>query len=203
LDLEHIRPSMEKDLVDLKATYCIDENIPVICGIFRLSPEKRPLFFLEIIARLKQQLENLRVILVGEGTLRLQIKTRIKELQLEDTVILAGRKSDVAAILSLSTLLLHTSFLEGTPNVVLEAQYLGVPVVVTAGGGAAEAVENGVTGYVKDNNDKNGLVSACIDLLTDQEKYRAFSKAGPVFVEQKYSLQQMVDVMEGLYQWPS
>ncbi len=200
LDFDSIKRPDSKTLHQVRKQFDLSGQLtPVICGIFRFLPEKRPLFFLEVVAQLKAEIGALKVIMVGEGALNMQINRKIHELDLENTVVLAGRKSDVAEILSVSDLLLHTSYLEGTPNVVLEAQYLGVPVVATKGGGTTEAVKNNITGFIRDNNDKNGLVSACVRLLTDKHLYQEFSKAGPEFVMKEYNLMKMVDTMEKLY----
>ena len=59
----------------------------------------------------------------------------------------------MATYLGVADVVLHTAEFEGTPNSLLEAQYLQKPVVTTPAGGAAEAVKNGVTGRVVDADD--------------------------------------------------
>ncbi len=178
----------------------ITRETPVIAGIFRFYPEKRPLFFLQVVAEIKRRMGELKVIMIGEGALIMQLTRQIRVLGLEGTVILAGRQANVAEILFISDLLLHTSYLEGTPNVVLEAQYLSVPVVATAGGGTVEAVLDDETGFIRANDDKEGLVEASVQLLSDRALHQRLAAAGPGFVEREFGLEKMVETMETLYQ---
>jgi len=199
VDFSIIKRPNEKEVDKIKLDLGLCESDSVICGIFRFSPEKRPLFFLDVIFELKHKVPNLKVIMVGEGPLDTDVKWKIRDLGLENIVTQVGRKNNVAAIMSISKLLLHTSYLEGTPNVVLEAQFLGIPVVATKGGGTIEAVQDGVSGYIRGNDDKKGLVEACVSLLSDKHMRDTFGKAGSEFVSRVYSLNKMVSAIEAVY----
>ena len=58
-----------------------------------------------------------------------------------------GVTGDILPAMSIMDLLLLTSRAEGVPNVLLEAQWVGTPVVTTDVGGAKEAIEPGITGW--------------------------------------------------------
>src|SRR5262249_40888567 len=107
----------------------IAPDAPVVVGGFRLDTEKRPRVFLECVARLRERIAGLRVVMVGVGTLLGAVRRRVAELSLERTIVMLGQRREVPLILAGSDVLLLTSDWEGTPNALLEAQHSGcVPV---------------------------------------------------------------------------
>jgi glycosyltransferase involved in cell wall biosynthesis len=166
---------------------------PILTGIFRLSGEKQPFLFLKVVELLHRKLPALKVILAGEGALFVEIQHTIRQKNLEKTVHLLGRRDDVAALMKVSDVFLLTSKQEGTPNVVLEAQYLGVPVVATRVGGVPDAMLDGVTGFLCSPDDPEEIAGKCLDLLKDRNKRRTMGRAGSDFIRTHFSLQSMVD----------
>jgi glycosyltransferase involved in cell wall biosynthesis len=116
-----------------------------------------------------------------------------RELGLEANVTLLGRRNDVAALMSCSSLLLLTSTHEGMPNVVMEAQLLGLPVVATRAGGTADLVLDGVTGSLRPIGDVRGLANACLSILNDPELRRRMGEAGRMHMAQDFSRKAMTD----------
>jgi len=92
-------------------------------------------------------------------------------------------------------LVLMSSF-EGLPNVLIEAQYLGVPVVSTPAGGASECFIEGVTGHVLNCADKTDLdlasekVSALIGRAHDAA---IFEPATRDFLDPNFSVSRMLE----------
>jgi glycosyltransferase involved in cell wall biosynthesis len=159
--------SNEASLGELKRVLRLNGGVPVILGAFRLSEEKQPLVFLDVCARVAKARSEVRVMIAGEGSLREQMMEKIHQLGLEETVVLLGRRTDMAALMSLAHLLLHTSSLEGMSNVCLEAQVLGVPVVATRAGEISSIVEDGTTGFVTPIGDVDALAERCVTILDD------------------------------------
>jgi colanic acid/amylovoran biosynthesis glycosyltransferase len=88
--------------------------------------------------------------IVGDGEDRERIEYTIRDLALTDQVRIVGKQTpqDVAVLLKSSHLLLHASVSEGIANVVLEAMSCGTPVIAFEAGGLAEAVRDGVDGFL-------------------------------------------------------
>ena len=74
--------------------------------------------------------------------------------------------------MTLADLLLHASTKEGMPNVVVEAQMMGTPVVATDTGATSNIVADGVTGLIRPVGDYTSLAEACVTLLADRSKAR-------------------------------
>ena len=67
--------------------------------------------------------------LVGKGELEEEIQKRVKELNLEDSVIFTGTRDDVGALLSAFDIFVFPSFFEGLSVILIEAQCNGLPVI--------------------------------------------------------------------------
>ena len=102
-----------------------------ILGVGSLIPIKNFRSFLEIISKLRADYPALRCTIAGEGPMRPELETYIKEHQLSGTVQLAGRlpRETVLEIMRKSRILLHTSEYEGQGYVLIEALAAGISVV--------------------------------------------------------------------------
>lgn len=172
----------------------------LMVGVFRLSAEKQPMLFFEVARRALAAFSDLMVVIVGTGPLRTELEAAIVEHGLESRFLVRDHRRDVAGLIAAADLLLMTSCYEGTPNVVLEAQALGCPVVGTRSGGTSEAILDRRTGRLLDVDDLDGLCAAVRELLGDEALRREFGAAGPAFVAERFGLTRMVDETIESYQ---
>jgi glycosyltransferase involved in cell wall biosynthesis len=85
-------------------------------------------------------------------------------------------------------LVVQSSLTEGLPNVMLEAAYLGVPVVATDAGGTGEAIEHGVNGWLVPVGSVTALVTGLCRYLENPEDFIVMANAGRQRVEAKFSM---------------
>lgn len=109
-----------------------------------------------------------------------------------------GSRSDVPALLAASDLAVLPSHQEGFSNAILEAMAAGLPTVVTDAGGNAEAVVNGVTGYVVPPQNPKALAEAIRCLSLDPRRAE-FGERGRQRLVEEFSLKACVDAYESLY----
>jgi glycosyltransferase involved in cell wall biosynthesis len=188
IDVDSLSRPAEDALQRLREEIGLPEAAPLIVGVFRLSEEKQPHVFLEVCKRLHREFPALRVAIAGIGPLLAEVERTRDVMGLTDVVKLLGRRDDVPAIMSIASLVLLTSTLEGMPNVLLEAQALGVPVVATRVGGVPDCVEHGRTGFVVASEDADGLVGACRRLLLDPALARSMGHSGAKLMRESYSI---------------
>ena len=176
------------------------ETDRLVSGVFRLAEDKQPDVFLDVVRRVRTRLPNLRVMLVGAGDLANHVARRVQAEGMGDFVQLLGRRSDVATILLASDANLLTSKLEGTPNIALESQYLGTPIVATAGGGTVDAVADGITGFLAAVGDVDALANHLSRVLIDDALRAPLAAAGPKFVQARFGLDAMVQRTFAVYE---
>lgn len=109
----------------------LSENSFVCGNVGRLSQEKNPSFIISIFEEIKALREDSKLILVGDGSLRKELETLIREKNLQNSVILTGKRRDVQALLASFDVFLMPSLFEGTPISALEARSSGLPCLIS------------------------------------------------------------------------
>jgi len=175
------------------------EDASVVGGAFRLDTEKQPELFLDVVRRVTVDVKALHVLIAGTGPLEGRMREILRRDAMEGYVRLLGPRTDVERVFLASDVLLLTSTLEGCPNAVLEAQYLGVPVVATAGGGTTDAVMHDRTGFLAGVHDAPVLAAHLTRLLTDDGLRRRFAADAHTFVVEAFDLDRMVDLTALVY----
>lgn len=187
LDAERFRPADPDAREAARARMGIAAGTPVIAGVFRLSHEKGPLRFIDVVDRVRGRIPGLRVLLAGDGPLAGEVDEAIRVRRLEETVLRVGLREDVATIMGASDVVLLTSDYEGTPNVILEAQAMGVPVVASAVGGVPESMADGETGFAVAGDDPDLLAGRCAELLENVALRSRFGARGRSFVQERFN----------------
>jgi asparagine synthase (glutamine-hydrolysing) len=179
----------------------IQPSEPVVLGVFRLTEEKEPANFVEVCAGLVAIYPKLRALVAGTGQLLPQLQLMVRERGLESNIKFIGRRSDIATLMTVADLLLLTSKKEGMPNVVLEAQLMGLPVVATDVGGTPDALVPNVTGFLCPVGDVAALRAACLCLLRDEALAQEMGEAGrrhaAVAFDKHLMAQRYLDLLSG------
>jgi glycosyltransferase involved in cell wall biosynthesis len=179
----------------------VQPDARLVLGVFRLATEKRPALWLEVAneALSRRQYRDLVFAIAGAGHLREQMDEVSARLQMNDRFRRIEPQGDIGSLYMAADAFLLTSEQEGLPNVVLEAQFYGLPVVATAVGGTPEAMLDGVTGRVVASSDPSLLGAALIEVLNDALLARSATAEGPKFVKTNFSIEQMIRSTLDLY----
>jgi glycosyltransferase involved in cell wall biosynthesis len=174
---------------DLRVELKIPSDKIVVGGMFRFHSDKHPELWIETARILAQKNPDLIFLLAGEGELIPKIQEMIKEYGLQDKFFLLGRHVNVKSFYESLDCFLLTSRLEGEglPNVLVEAQYFGVPTVTTRGGGAEETLAEG-TGVLCRKNDPQEIAQAVEGILSKKLNRKALQKTYKAFVDENFSL---------------
>lgn len=104
----------------------------VVGHIGRFSHQKNHNFLIDVFAEIRKKNSDAVLLLVGDGELKAKIQNKVNLLGLDDSVIFAGIRKDVPALLSAMDVFVFPSFYEGMPNTVIEAQATGLPCVISS-----------------------------------------------------------------------
>lgn len=122
-----------------KFTYCSEQsskmkrelgldNFVVFGHVGRFNKQKNHHFLIEVFAKIVENLENSKLILIGEGKLEDEIKQLVKDKKLANNVIFLGLRKDIDKILQAFDYFLMPSFYEGLPVSLVEAQASGLKI---------------------------------------------------------------------------
>ncbi|MDB5685393.1 MAG: putative Asparagine synthetase 1, partial [Sphingomonas bacterium] len=177
----------------VRAEFGVDSDTPIILGALRLSAEKDPIKFVEVCAAALEMVPGSIALIAGVGPLEPLVRERIEELGMADRILLLGRRSDVNLLMRIASVCLLTSRMEGMPNVLMEAQLLGVPVVATAVGGVPDVLIDQVTAYLYPPADVRGMAGACAELMRNPARAREMGAAGRAHVLSAFPKAALVD----------
>ena len=136
-----------------------------------LAPEKGYPWMLEVLARVRSQLPDLRVGIAASATFQEKLAPAIDRSCLRANLDLLGRQDEagLARLYRSSRALLLSSCSEGLPQVVLEAMTYGLPVFVTAVGEVPWLVRDGVEGRIVPYGETEAMTAALVAGLTNPD----------------------------------
>ena len=137
----------------------------------RLTFQKNPQRLIRLCARLKESKSDLKVAIVGTGELEEELKTLCEELNIGEHVHFLGFQSNPIKMVHDSKAMILTSRWEGTPMCALEAMALGTPVVSTPSDGMTDLLDDGVNGYLTDDDAQ--MAEKLLRIMREPE-HRAF-----------------------------
>jgi N-acetyl-alpha-D-glucosaminyl L-malate synthase BshA len=141
-----------------------------------------------------------RLVLIGDGPDRLSLERRVMEDDLRDEVLFVGEQQDLPTWLSAAGVFLLPSSQESFGMAALEAMACEVPVVASRVGGLPEVIDDGVTGYLCDADDVDGMIEKTIEVLNDAPGRVRIGRAAADVVRSKYSAEAIVPMYEDFYE---
>lgn len=194
IDTEKFVPG---DRVAARRLLGLDADAHTVAIVATLRSWKGHVYLLDALAKLPA---DTRLLIVGDGPYLPQIEKRLDELGLRKRVTMPGQQNDVIPWLRAADVFTLPSYAnEGVPQAVLQAMMTGLPVVSTAVGAIAEAVEDGVSGILVKPRDPDDLARALASLLADPERSAAMGSAGRERALALFSRDSMLDRMEAVF----
>lgn len=169
-DVEEFRPTAVPRPVDL-----------VFVG--RLAAIKRVDLLLDAVACVRQTLPDVRVEIIGEGTLRDLLEQQARQLGLASNVRFVGSQPKVCDWLKRARVFVLTSDSEGLALALVEAMLCGLPVVCSNVGDLPDLVEDGLNGYLVSSRTPEAFAERIVGLLTDPERAVALGRAARAAAE--------------------
>ena len=177
----------------------IGADTPVVGTVARLEEQKGITHFLNAVPAVKEECPDVKVLIVGDGTLRGALEEEARQLGIADNVIFAGERRDVPRLYKLMDVKVISSIYEGTTLTVFEAMAIGTPVVATTVDGVEEVIEDGATGMLVPPKDAASIAEVVTDLLTNPDRARLLSERAEQAVKQ-YDVRTSMRRIENLYE---
>lgn len=197
---KYIRDFSEREIDDLKDRFGIRKDYSIIGTVSRFTPDKGHDVLLYALYEILKQKPNVQLVLVGDGKERSEIIGLSQRLNLSGNVIFIKSQINTTNVLSVMDVFMFTPRRkEGLGLAVLEAMAAGKPVVATNVGGVSSVVKDGVNGFLVEPSRHELLVEPTVKLLKDKVLYQKMAHSGRETVIQKFSINGMVDKVEGVY----
>jgi glycosyltransferase involved in cell wall biosynthesis len=198
IDLDRYK-KISVDRQSLPGLEKISKDIVLFGAVSRLDPVKDHTTMLRAFAEVAANHINSYFLIVGDGPERGKIEALIRELSIDDRVIMTGFTDQAPLYVSAMDMYLQPSLEEGLSLTLLEAAASGVPVVVTPVGGNPEVIEGGFSGSFVDVGDWQSLAVTMDDFMKDPVPFRTMARKAGESVETGFSLASMEASYRTLY----
>jgi glycosyltransferase involved in cell wall biosynthesis len=189
-----------EDRVAIRAEFGIPPVAPTVGIVARLAPEKEHRTLLSAFARLRRDVPDAHLLIVGDGPLRKELERQAVELKIQDCAHFAGFRRDVHRTLAAMDTFVLCSTFEGTALTLLEAMGARLPVVATAVGGNPEVLGGPENGWLVPTRDVDALAQAMTVALTDSAAARDRAERAHTRMLSLYGVETMALRYETLYE---
>jgi N-acetyl-alpha-D-glucosaminyl L-malate synthase BshA len=176
-----------------------DEDCALIVHVSNFRPVKQIPRVIETFEHIQRQ-RNARLVMVGDGPDRGAAERQVADLGLSERVTFLGEQLDLVPWLSVADLFLLPSIQESFGMAALEAMACEVVVVASNVGGLPEIIEDGVTGFLCEPDDVEGMAAKSIAVLDDRARRRTIGDAASMLVRTRYCTETIVPQYERYYQ---
>ncbi len=208
-DLSRFRENTIEKRAAFRKEYFIDENEVAIVIVGRLVPVKNHELFLRALKSvLEKTVVPVRAFIVGDGEDRQKLETLAHELGFDFSTEKKKEKKvltftswikDVDRVLAGSDIVCLTSWNEGTPVSLIEAQAASRAIVTTQVGGVENIVNPGITALLSAPGDTEKFAENLLELVQNAEKRQAFGDAGWPVVSERFHYTRLVADMAAFY----
>ena len=182
--------------IELRAQFAEKDEV-IITHISNFRKVKRVDDVIRIFKGVQQQL-SAKLLMVGDGPELHQVKNLARELGISNKVFFLGKSKRIEQITSISDIFLLPSEKESFGLVALEAMASGVAVISSNVGGLREVNKDGVTGFLNEVGDIEGMIASVLNILKDKDTLARF-KTNALEHSQNFELNKIVPVYENLY----
>jgi glycosyltransferase involved in cell wall biosynthesis len=178
----------------VRAELGVGKDVPLVGVVGRLVQDKGQDDLLRAAPAILKRLPTTRFLLVGTGGREPQLRAMAADLSVDGAVRFLGFRDDVPEITAaLNVSVLPSIDCDASSAVLKEALACGVPAVATSIGGAAEILEDRVTGLIVPPRDPARLSEAILTLLLDPERARAMGHRGSREVSVRFTPARLAD----------
>jgi len=179
-------------------------NGRILLFVGRFTAKKDPVSLLKAFHHALQTVPDARLVMIGKGELQQLVLKTIDELNLRDQVEVLGwqKPEEVARQMQQARAYVqHSVFApngdsEGSPVAIIEAAGSNLPVISTRHAGIKESVIEGVTGYLVDEGDWQGMGKYMAKLLNDAELAGKMGEAGRRHILEQYDIKQQMKKLQ-------
>lgn len=196
--LDEFAPAPAEEGARVRRELGIAPDAPVVTTIGRLNAQKGHEVLLGAAAVALRPVPGARFLIAGDGDREPALRQQARDLGIESSVIFAGHRTDIPAVLAATDALCISSHYEGTPLVLFEAMAAGKAVVSTAVDGCREVLTDGETGLLTPPSDPRALGEGVTRVLRDDDLRARLASAART-LSSRYDIRACVSRMQNIY----
>lgn len=182
----------ERQGTDFRKEFDVSNAALVIGSVGNLYPVKGQGYLIRAFSGFLKSFPESFLVLVGRGGERERLAGLVKDLEIpERRVIFTGFRRDVHRILEALDIYVQPSLSEGFPVSVLDALFLGLPVIATAVGGVPEIIGRDEHGLLVPSGSWQGIQEALLKVASSAQYFREKAAASEKWAKERFSIDRM------------
>jgi glycosyltransferase involved in cell wall biosynthesis len=179
-----------------------ESGLLILCS-GRIEPAKGQIYLIEACAKLNDRQITFHLLFAGDVANKEYLadcQQKVAELEMRDHISFPGHIENILEVLSRADIFVLPSISgEAFSRAIIEAMAMGKPIVATDVGGAKEAIEDGVSGFIVPPADSTALAERIYILATDEKLRHKFGAAARKRVEELFTIEKNVKNTEQIY----
>ncbi|WP_421991901.1 glycosyltransferase family 4 protein [Qipengyuania sp.] len=186
-----------KSVSEVRANYGFGEAGAVVGCIGRMHHQKGQEYLIRAFLTLSEHLSDAMLVLVGDGPLKSEM---MKEAGASKRVVFTGTVTgdDYTNLLNSFDVYVQPSRFEGLPRTLLDAMYMGLPIVASAANGMSDIIKHGENGWLVPPEDERAIVTALEYLLRNRECAQKAGKIAAHDARKNYAMSEQTAKIEQL-----
>lgn len=184
----------KKEKSDLRKSLGLKDSDFVMIYPAEISKRKNQMWLINSIDNLLKEHSDIHLLLPGKDSLNGKCQELVKKLNLENQIHFLGYRKDIPKLLKISNLSVSSAKQEGLPVNIMEAMYVGLPIVATDCRGNRDLVEDGKNGYLIKQSSIKIFIDSVVKVYSNVSKYNKINKA-----QFKYLVDSIILDMEKIY----
>jgi len=188
----------KKEKLALRESLGLKEDDFVMIYPAELNQNKNQLMLIHVMEELLKKYTDIHLLLPGKDSYNGYYQNLVKEKGMDNNIHFLGFRKDIPRLLNIANLSVASSQREGLPVNILEAMYVGLPIVATNCRGHRDLIENNKNGYLVELDDCIGFLDAVDNLYQNRNGKNKFGKENQKMSE-KYLLKNIIVQMSEIY----
>jgi N-acetyl-alpha-D-glucosaminyl L-malate synthase BshA len=186
---------------ELRNNFNISEEDILILFIGHLEAFKGIYELIDAFCKVKGKINNLKLMIIGEGHEEQKVKEKVSELELDNFIIFTGKISPevIQNFYQMADIFVLPSYTEGLPLVVIEAMACGLPVIVSNVGGIPEIVRDGENGFIIQPKERGKLAIKLEILANDPNLREKYGKKSIQIIDDEFNIENKIIRFTDLY----
>lgn len=199
MDIEYITKVNKEDIEKVMKKYNIPTDKKVLGFIGRLDEQKGIIPFIKELSKHKDKFSDSVILLVGNGSQEEEVKSLIKDLNLESLFILTGFQEKVNLFYPIIDVFFLPSLYEGLPMVLLEAMAFKKAIVSMNVGSISEVIKNGKTGMLIENQNREYFIKTLIQVKCNEEVKDTLGVNAFNYIKENFNITTYVNELTNIY----
>lgn len=188
----------DKEKKELRESIGVKKDDFVMIYPAELSKRKRQIWLISTLKDLLNENSNMHLLLPGKDSLNGKCQSLVNDLGLTNQIHFLGYRKDIPKLLKISDMALSSANQEGLPVNIMEAMYIGLPIVASDCRGNRDLVKDGENGYIIGLNDPVEFTKCVKKIYNIDKETKQFSMTSKKIVKE-YLLDKIIVNMKSIY----